>query len=345
MRKLKTLIIFFLSFCSASALADLPFHAVTLPRDDAAHYNNVPYPVKNLMEWWYYNGHLVATDGHQFGYYFVIFRSQLHLLGVNVVYPLVQYQITDIDNGKVVASGSIHYSKRNSSYSTSQLDIKLDKAFTLNKSGNEYVIHSNAFDLHLTPLLKPFLIGGKGLIPMGNNTNSYYYSITRLATTGSLTVAGKTYQLDGKKSLSWMDHQWGDFAISRAQWIWMSIQLDNGIDINLVSPVNGKTKKNSGGLVNVLLPDGKTFYSQDFTVTPVKAAAGQESKYPLVYQVDIKPLKLSITMTALAPDQYANGYWEGINKASAVYQGQPVAGYGYTENTTKFKGNKSSLAR
>jgi predicted secreted hydrolase len=41
---------------------------VVLPRDDGPH--------ERLTEWWYYTGHLVASDGARFGFEYVIFRAE-----------------------------------------------------------------------------------------------------------------------------------------------------------------------------------------------------------------------------------------------------------------------------
>src|SRR3990167_6131090 len=224
----------------------------------------LPYPVNNMTEWWYYNGKLVAHNGKKFGYYFVIFRTQFHFLWKKIIIGLAQYQITDVSEHKVVAYGSVPFSEKNSQFSTEKLDVSLGKQFLINKIGNEYHLYANteknhlpfSFNLYLKPLRKPLLVGGNGLIPITKNTNSYYYSITRLATHGNMTVLRKSYQLDNKSSLSWMDHQWGDFKLSsRTQWVWMSVQLNNKLDINMVKGVDPHTHKVVAGLATILLPN------------------------------------------------------------------------------------------
>jgi predicted secreted hydrolase len=42
--------------------------AIVLPRDDGPH--------DRLTEWWYYTGHLEATNGHRFGFEAVVFRAE-----------------------------------------------------------------------------------------------------------------------------------------------------------------------------------------------------------------------------------------------------------------------------
>ena len=114
--KIKGCLCFFVLLGSLNAWANLPYQAIALSRDDAAHYANVPYPVHNMTEWWYYNGKLVAHNGKKFGYYFVIFRTQFHFLWKKIIIGLAQYQITDVSEHKVVAYGSVPFSEKNSQF-------------------------------------------------------------------------------------------------------------------------------------------------------------------------------------------------------------------------------------
>ncbi len=41
--------------------------AISMPSDERSH--------DDRLEWWYYNGHLSADSGEEFGFHFVIFRS------------------------------------------------------------------------------------------------------------------------------------------------------------------------------------------------------------------------------------------------------------------------------
>ena len=46
---------------------------------------------------------------------------------------------------------------------------------------------------------------------MGDDTIAIYYTYTRLNTMGYIQIDNETFEIDSEKSLSWMDHQWGDF--------------------------------------------------------------------------------------------------------------------------------------
>src|SRR5690606_31080186 len=73
--------------------------------------------------------------------------------------------------------------------------------------------------LALDALKPPVLQGQQGLSrksPDPGNA-SYYYSLTRLATTGSISVDGRRYQVTGT---SWLDREWSTSALTPEQSGW-----------------------------------------------------------------------------------------------------------------------------
>ena len=87
-------------------------------------------------------------------------------------------------------------------------------------------------DLNLAALKPPVLQGDRGYSRKGPEPGnaSYYFSLTRLATEGTVTVDGKPFTVDG---LSWMDHEWSTSALGAEQvgWDWFSIQLDDNAEL------------------------------------------------------------------------------------------------------------------
>ena len=76
-------------------------------------------------------------------------------------------------------------------------------------------------DLTLVPQKPPALNGVDGLsqksAAAGNA--SYYYSITRLQTEGTVRIGDDQFAVSG---LSWLDREWGSSALSgeRGGWDW-----------------------------------------------------------------------------------------------------------------------------
>jgi predicted secreted hydrolase len=348
MKKIKLQLVFFIiaSFLSFSVWANLPYYPIEFPRDEAGHAENVPYQFTKMTEWWYYNGTLTSKTGRKFGYY-ISFNSMYHPHPKKMA-GLFQIQITDIDKKKVYAKQLFFLDEKTFSISTQDLNISFGKKLSLYKKNASYIVEGSVlsedgvpldFSLDLTqkPTTDVLLVGGKGLMPMWNNTNSYYYSYTKLKTKGYLKIGKEVFELDPCQSLSWMDHQWGDFIIipGKNQWMWTSIQLKNGLDINLgiilddnLKPVNG-----SASLVVPSKLTPRVFITDlsKLAYTAEKVQPGQ--KHPLVYHLSIPFMKLQITSEALVPGQDLNGIWEGVSQVTGTYKDQPITGQSYTEST------------
>ncbi len=99
-----------------------------------------------------------------------------------------------------------------------------------------------ALDLRLVDEKGPVLQGDRGYSQKGADPGnaSYYYSLTRLETTGDVTIGGKTYAVTG---LSWMDHEYSTSALGPGQagWDWFSLQLSNDTELMLFQ-LRGQTE-------------------------------------------------------------------------------------------------------
>jgi predicted secreted hydrolase len=341
MRVFLTLIVFVMA---VPAFARLPYYPIEFPRDDSGHYENVPYPVTNMMEWWYFNGKLTSISGRQLGY-FISFNYVYK--APNVMVPLLQLQVTDIDNKKVY-SKQFTLSNKNTYHisTTTPLDVRFGN-MDLRKNNNTFEVQGTVqsaqgpnleFSLNLTPKREALLIGGKGLVDMWDDKNSYYYSFTEVATSGYMRIGNELFQLEPQKSLSWMDHQWGDFLVvpGKNQWLWTSIQLENGLDVNMGTIVDKVTKKPVSGSANILMPDNTKVFVLDkdrITFTPHPVQPGH--KHPETYDIAIPDIGLNLTLDALAPDQDQNGIWEGISRADGSWNGQPIHGQATSESMIK----------
>jgi len=92
----------------------------------------------------------------------------------------------------------------------------------------------------------------KGAAP-GNA--SHYYSMTRLATRGTVRVDGVSFPVEGN---SWLDREWGTSALEKGQagWDWFALQLSDGRDLMFyrLRTEGGGTDPFSAG--TLVLPDG-----------------------------------------------------------------------------------------
>jgi predicted secreted hydrolase len=100
------------------------------------------------------------------------------------------------------------------------------------------------------------LHGENGLSAKGTETGSatYYYSLTRLLTEGTITIEGQTYTVSGT---TWKDHEFGTQALgaNALGWDWFGLQLDDNRELMLgqirltdgsISPYSGESRKQDG---------------------------------------------------------------------------------------------------
>ena len=332
----------------ARALAPYDWH---FPQDFGAHPDF-------QTEWWYYTGNVQTADGRHFGYQFTIFRRAVQPPGStastssewrsNQLY-MAHFAVSDI-------GGDHYYHQQRFSRGGAELaGATADPRFRVwledwqIKAQDEQATHTViqadggdfAVDLKLEQIKPPALQGDNGLSPKSAEPGnaSYYYSLSRLLTTGSIRIGDETFTVSGA---TWKDHEFSTSALgSTAQgWDWFGLQLDDGRELMLgqIRLQDGGREPAFGGLlVNV---DGTTHYLKsdafNFEVTDQWQSPHSGATYPAGWSITIntgaaQPLKL--TLTPLLADQELHGgggvdYWEG-----AVQIGGDVTGFGYAELT------------
>ncbi|VVC76114.1 hypothetical protein AQUSIP_14190 [Aquicella siphonis] len=340
----KCYLAFVLLLISQFSFASLPYFPLSFPRDEGAHYKNVPYAFNQLIEWWYLNGRLKTDEGRNLTYDIALFNAAA--MGGMITQPMLHIQLADLDRKQTYGVAN-NYPYNTGKLATDKLDIVIEDDYSLKKTtinGREVYIlkaqsqNENTFlklDLTLEPVARPFLINQNGLMPMPNDTNSYYYSIAHFNTTGTVTINNATYQIRMQKGDSWMDHQWGDFNVQKNGWEWFSIRLENGLVANVFLNIEYKNHMVVSGLANIILPSGEMRFIpyKDFSVTrddywfdPKLSIA-----FPMTFTFDFPKLGLKIRNAAVFPEQELHGYWEGYCKVEAVYNKQDVSGFSYTE--------------
>jgi len=196
-------------------------------------------------------------------------------------------------------------------------------------------------DLSLVSAKPPALHDRDGWIDFGPAGGSYYYSRTSMAATGSITIDGRTLEVDGT---AWFDHQWGDFiAIGGGGWDWFAVNLDDGTDItlSLVRDRDGSYPLVYGTLVSA---DGRTRHlpREAFTVDVTRHWQSPRSgaDYPAGWRISLPAERLTIELEPTVADQELDTrettgvvYWEGSQRVRAIRDGRPVGGQAYVELT------------
>lgn len=323
--------------------ASFHFTPIRLPADAAMH-------TGSPNEWWYVTGHLRDAAGHRYGYELVTFkfgnaRSLDPLLATNTLYR-IDLAITDEANPGFTSTIEYLAPSPSAALSSRKLDLRMSGptaslAFaTLPGPGLAYHLSGRmaggAVDLRVTSSRAPLLEGGKGLEHIGDGY-SYYYSLTNLTTSGTLTLHGHAIPVNG---LSWMDHQWGKWSwTSQKGWDWMAIQLDNGISLSLVNFLSGPRVSAKGATISFAdQPQLFDHSARMIPSAPTWTSPRSHIRYPLRWRVQIPSIRLDAMVTTTVPNQEMvdqldpfSTYWEGSSHLSGTLAGKRITGQTYTE--------------
>lgn len=311
-------------------------------------------------EWWYYTGHLQAKNGRPFGFELTFFRraippdevkTQPSQWSVSHLY-LAHFAVTDI------AGQRFHFSEKLSRAALgkagadeSRLRVWIDDwraEAPVDPTGSHTLFARDgalALDLTLQPTKPMAIHGPDGISRKGAGTGqaSHYYSFTRLATTGRLTIGNEQFDVTGT---SWMDHEFGsaDLGKDLVGWDWFSIQLTDNSELMLyrLRRSDGSSDPASSG--TVVSSDGQTRHLSvaDIRIEATGTWTSPESRavYPNKWRLAIPSLELALDIVPLLADQELRTsrsaqvtYWEGAVAVAGTKQGRPVKGQGYVELT------------
>jgi predicted secreted hydrolase len=312
-----------------------------------------PHP-EYRTEWWYFTGNLDATGGRHFGYELTLFRFGLSRKPVprashwatNQVY-MAHFAVTD------VADGAFHAFERLTRGALGLAGAQAaplrvwvedwsvqgsgEQTFPLHLKAAE---HGVAIDLALTTAKVPVLQGDAGFSRKSAEPGnaSYYYSMTRIPTHGSLQVGGATFQVSG---LSWMDREWGTSALAADQvgWDWFALQLSDGRELMFyrLRRRDGSADPFSAG--TLVAEDGSTakLASAHVRIEVLdRWRSPSGTRYPSHWRLSVPEKALDLDIVPYLADQELDlsvRYWEGAVKVRGIAAGKPVQGEGYVELT------------
>ena len=332
----------------------LPGYAYEFPRDHFAH------PTFD-SEWWYYTGNLFTAGGRHFGFELTFFRRAREIEAaepsawdLDQVW-LAHFTITDTREERFVVDERVN----RSGPGVAGADPSKRRIWNGNWSigwrpGDEHrptqvltaMNREAILRLTLTPR-KPVVIHGRDGVSRkvadDPQAVSHYFSFTRLAAAGTVSIGGDEFAVTG---LAWMDHEFfSDYPLKdKVGWDWMSIQFEDGADLMLFG-----------------LRDASDGYGPDTTGTLVEADGGSRligwggvrlrpgrrwrseatgAEYPVEWEVAIPELGLRLDVRPRIDGQEAHTeggllpvYWEGAVLVSGEREGRPVSGVGYLEMT------------
>jgi predicted secreted hydrolase len=311
-------------------------------------------------EWWYYTGNLTAETGEHFGYQLTFFRRALappdqrtgraSAWAADQVY-MAHLALTDVSSGKHYAFEKLARGAAGLAGAQGEpFRVWLEDWSVAGPSAGQARLRAAVtpasdlslnLDLNLFDLKGPVLQGDRGYSRKGPEPGnaSYYVSQPRMATAGTVTVDGRTFNVNG---LSWMDHEWSTRALGAEQtgWDWFSIQLDDETELMLfqLRRADGSPDGFSSGTLIAADGSTQTLEPGDFNieVTDRWRSPRTGAEYPAGWVLTVPYADLRLTIKPWLADQEMDvsyAYWEGAVKAEGTHGSRPVAGNGYAELT------------
>jgi len=304
----------------------------------------------------YYSGHLQAADGQAFGFMLTFFRVGLTrpALGAKSAWAahtvyFAHLALTDVQGQKFrfwekAQRGALGLAGA----ATDTLKIWVDD-WRAEMQNQEHHLRAATEDfsleLTLTPLKPPVLHGQEGYSRKAARAEvaSYYYSLTRLAARGRLTLAGRTLEVKGT---AWLDREFSSaqMAAYQAGWDWFALQLADGTDLMLylLRLRDGGLDPASGG--TLVDPRGRARHLKlsDFMVkvTGTWTSPHTQATYPGAWEITLPAYGYRLTLIPTLTDQELRTggsarltYWEGQVSITGTRDGKPLIGQGYVELT------------
>lgn len=334
-------------------VADPGFVRADRPRAFRFPADHGPHP-EFRNEWWYFTGNLSAADGRRYGYELSLFRVALtpqaplraSAWATNQVY-MGHFALTDASGRKFqfverFARGAIGLAGARSAPFAVWIEdwrVEADAA-----DPSRWRLTAAAGDAGVALQLmsaKPVVLQGeRGLSRKSAEPGnaSYYYSVPRLATEGTLTIGGKEVAVRGS---SWLDREWSTSAlgVEQAGWDWFALQLDDGRELmfyqlrrrdGAVDPFSaGMFIDRNGGGTPLRAPDVGVEVTERWT-------SPRGGVYPARWRLTVPALDLVLDIKPVLADQelmVSVRYWEGAVDVRGVERGRALTGVGYVELT------------
>jgi predicted secreted hydrolase len=331
------------------------FARATQPRDFIFPADHGAHP-EYRTEWWYFTGNLATAGGRHFGFELTFFRYALaphdalrdgaSAWRTEQVW-LAHFAVTDTEGGRFIARERLSREALGLAGATPEpLHIWVkDWAVTGESRDDELALRLQARDdtialsLDLESTGPHIAHGDRGLDIKGGGTGnaSHYYSVPRLAASGSLTVEGEAFTVTG---LAWLDREWSTSSLDPGTegWDWFALHLSDGSSLmfyRLRTPSGEATSYSSGSLVGA---DGVRIplAANDVTLTVLEHWTSGSSgvRYPVAWQLAAPAAGLVLEIRPYLRNQELDlsvRYWEGAVRAVGQGAGGPLTGQGYLE--------------
>lgn len=289
---------------------------VSLPEDEGPHHV--------ALESWVFNGHLKSESGDFYSFHHT----------VSVVNKLVSHMISHVSLNDHQTEKHFTAQRKtvgNSSIGTeNRFELIQDDWLMVGGNGDDRLKVSTdefSFDLSATGTRPPIFHGENGFISLDIAGDSYYYTRSRMAISGTIAIGETTEKVTG---ISWFDHQWGDIPPGLLSKDWFGLQLKDGTDVMIyqLRDKSNRTIYYVGSISQYGITE--TLLETDFTIVPGEKWTSSKSNitYPISWNIDIPKKNISITIQGINKNNEFdatlisyNIYWKGPVRVRGSHTG------------------------
>jgi len=330
------------------------FARATVPRAFRFPDDHGPHPAFR-HEWWYFTGNLRTPGGRRFGYQLTFFRFALSpdpparasRWATNQAY-MAHFALTDVEGRRFRPFERTGRGALGLAGATARpLRVWLDDWSAEGAEASTLPIRLRAVEDGAS--IDLVLDTARPIVPQGDRglsrksaapgNASYYYSMTRLATRGSVRLGGVSFPVEGN---SWLDREWGTGSLEKGQtgWDWFALQLADGRDLmfyrlrggdGVTDPFSAGTLVHPDGSVRRLSPDEVRIETLGYWKSPETGA-----RYPSRWRMLLPSEGLTLEVVPRIANQELRTsilYWEGAVGVRGTSRGETVEGDGYVELT------------
>jgi predicted secreted hydrolase len=344
-----------LLLCVCTTLAQTPYkiampgYRYEFPRD---HFDHPEFQT----EWWYYTGNLTASDGHRFGFELTFFREGVNRDSAKTnVWDLKDLYLAHLALSDLSGKTFYHAERTNrSGPGIAGVDAKQGHIWNGNWSttwnGDDQTLRTEderfSFSLTLHPEKPPVIHGDNGVSQKAEGAGhaSHYISLTRIKTSGTVQLQGKSYSVIG---LAWMDHEFFTHQMTKNQvgWDWFSLQLGDSTEVMLyrIRRADGSVDPFSSGTFIDASGHSVSLKKGDFSLTPTGETWNSPktgATYPIAWTISIPKLSIELKEATMLQSQELTGnsktvpnYWEGAIDLVGRRGNSALNGVGYLEMT------------
>ena len=315
-------------------------------------------------EWWYYTGNLVTETGRRFGFQLTFFRHQLTPFGASADWPephsawrtrqiyLAHVAVSDLSGKRhLQAEQAAREALGMAGWVQDGDEMKVfvrEWSAVIRPERQRLEVSADGFSLQLdlTPAKPPVKHGVDGYSRKGSTPEraSCYYSMPRLETTGTVTLADR--QPIAVKGVSWMDHEFSTAPLEPGTvgWDWFSIQLSDRSEfmLYLLRHEDGSIDPASSGTYIDPLGVPRHLERGRFEIDVLDSWRSKRSGavYPSTWRIKIPLAGVDVVATSNLADQEMHPadvtgitYWEGSVAARGTKGDGATEGQGYVELT------------